>query len=156
MTSTTYGGNLKAQTTADGGRRRAICSAICARKWQGVESHLLTLQKQQIKQSGAYGISWQEEANLPCRKSFLFGKRFSRALRLSICFTALKTRKPGEGVIDMAFTEMEIALFILGIGVGIALHRLVMALVLECDPDTKCAYCEWTRKKKCRHNKWRH
>lgn len=55
----------------------------------------------------------------------------------------------------MISTELAIAIFITGMAVGIALHRLIMAVVLECDPDTKCAYCEWTHKKKCRHNKWR-
>lgn len=39
-----------------------------------------------------------------------------------------------------------------GIGLGIALHRFIMALVLQDDPDTKCAYCRWTGKIKDRHN----
>ena len=45
------------------------------------------------------------------------------------------------------------AIFILGIAVGIALHRLLMALVLEKSPDTQCAYCEWLGRKKSRHKK---
>lgn len=55
----------------------------------------------------------------------------------------------------MVTIETAIALFIAGIAAGIALHRLIMALVLGYDPDTKCAYCEWMHRKECRHNKWR-
>ncbi len=44
-------------------------------------------------------------------------------------------------------TEMTIAAFIAGIGIGIGLHRLLMAIVLEDSPDTPCAYCMWLRRK---------
>lgn len=41
--------------------------------------------------------------------------------------------------------------FVLGIGVGIAVHRFIMAWVLDRDPDTMCAYCEWMGRKKNHH-----
>ena len=41
--------------------------------------------------------------------------------------------------------------FILGMASGVALHRFMMALVLEVDPDSKCAYCEWMARKKDHH-----
>ena len=44
--------------------------------------------------------------------------------------------------------EMNIALFILGMGVGIALHRFIMALALNRVPDDLCSYCEWLDRKK--------
>ena len=43
------------------------------------------------------------------------------------------------------------ALFILGVAVGIALHRGLMALVLAASPDNVCAYYEWFGRKKNRH-----
>lgn len=46
---------------------------------------------------------------------------------------------------------MEIALLFVGIALGIALHRFIMALVLEKSPDTLCAYCEWLGRKKGRY-----
>lgn len=46
-----------------------------------------------------------------------------------------------------------IPMFILGIALGIALHRLLMAFVLMADPDTKCAYCAWLHRGRCRY-KW--
>ena len=49
--------------------------------------------------------------------------------------------------------EERLILFLLGIAVGIALHRLIMAMVLEKCPDTRCAYCEWNRRKKSRHSR---
>ena len=48
---------------------------------------------------------------------------------------------------------MLIALFFIGVAVGIALHRLIMAMVLERSPDTLCTYCEFFRQKKRRHKK---
>ena len=42
-------------------------------------------------------------------------------------------------------------LFLAGVAVGIALHRVIMALVLEMNPDTMCAYCKWLGKRKGRH-----
>lgn len=39
-----------------------------------------------------------------------------------------------------------IGVLLIGIGLGIALHRLIMALVLEDSPDTMCAYCRWLGK----------
>lgn len=45
------------------------------------------------------------------------------------------------------------ALFILGVAVGIALHRGLMAFVLAASPDNVCAYCEWFGRKKNRHKK---
>lgn len=44
-----------------------------------------------------------------------------------------------------------VAAFIAGIGVGIALHRFIMAIMLESSPDTICAYCEWMGRKKNHH-----
>lgn len=41
--------------------------------------------------------------------------------------------------------------FILGMAVGIALHRTLMAFVLWCNPDTRCAYCKWKKKGENRH-----
>lgn len=41
-------------------------------------------------------------------------------------------------------------LFVLGIAVGIAVHRLIMAFVLWCRPDSRCAYCVWLGKNKNR------
>lgn len=38
--------------------------------------------------------------------------------------------------------------FLVGIAAGIALHRLLMALVLKASPDSVCAYCEWLGRKK--------
>jgi len=51
--------------------------------------------------------------------------------------------------------DEKVALFLIGIAVGIALHRLIMAMVLEKCPDTRCAYCEWCYRKKSRHDQWR-
>lgn len=53
----------------------------------------------------------------------------------------------------MVSGELAVALFIIGVAAGIALHRFIMALVLEADPDTKCAYCEWLGRKRSRHKK---
>lgn len=47
--------------------------------------------------------------------------------------------------------EVIVATFIAGVACGIALHRLIMAIVLERCPDDKCAYCEWLGRKKSRH-----
>jgi len=44
--------------------------------------------------------------------------------------------------------ELAAALFVVGVSVGIALHRLLMAMVLDSSPDTLCAYCEWLGRKK--------
>ncbi|MFR8953988.1 MAG: hypothetical protein ACLVH7_07750 [Flavonifractor plautii] len=46
---------------------------------------------------------------------------------------------------------MYVAMFFIGIAVGMALHRLIMAMVLEKSPDTLCAYCEWLGRKRSRH-----
>ena len=46
---------------------------------------------------------------------------------------------------------MEVALFLVGMVVGMALHRLIMAMGLERSPDTICAYCEWLGRKRSRH-----
>ncbi len=40
-------------------------------------------------------------------------------------------------------------LFIIGMAAGIALHRLIMALILWCDPDSSIAFCCWRHKKDC-------
>ena len=37
-------------------------------------------------------------------------------------------------------------LFFVGMAAGIALHRLIMAIVLAETPDSKCAYCKWAKK----------
>ena len=39
-----------------------------------------------------------------------------------------------------------IAVFILGAAAGIALHRLIMALVLDQCPDDRCSYCQWLKR----------
>lgn len=39
--------------------------------------------------------------------------------------------------------------FLLGIAAGIALHRLIMAIVLGCDPDRTVSYCAWCHQKDC-------
>lgn len=52
--------------------------------------------------------------------------------------------------------DMGVALFIVGMAVGIALHRLIMTMVLEHSPDTVCSHCRWmymTGGKKSRHKK---
>ena len=48
---------------------------------------------------------------------------------------------------------MRVALFLIGVAVGMMLHRLIMAIVLQVAPDTLCAYCEWCGRKKDRHKK---
>lgn len=52
----------------------------------------------------------------------------------------------------MIFETVAVA-FLLGVAIGIAIHRFIMALVLEKSPDTLCAYCEWLRAKRNRHKK---
>ena len=44
----------------------------------------------------------------------------------------------------------KVALFVAGVAAGIALHRLIMALILDHGPDDKCAYCEWLGRKEGR------
>lgn len=45
--------------------------------------------------------------------------------------------------------------FLWGIAAGIALHRLIMALVLRSDPDRSLSYCMWCHKKNCpRMKRW--
>ena len=39
-----------------------------------------------------------------------------------------------------------IAVFVFGAAVGIALHRLIMALVLNECPDSHCSYCQWVKR----------
>lgn len=39
-----------------------------------------------------------------------------------------------------------ISVFILGIAVGVGLHRLIMALVLNKCPDNHCSYCQWIKR----------
>lgn len=46
-----------------------------------------------------------------------------------------------------------VSMLIIGIGIGIAVHRLAMAIILEKYPDNICAYCEWCERKKSRHKK---
>ena len=48
---------------------------------------------------------------------------------------------------------MQIAVFIVGMAAGMALHRLIMFLVLDASPDNICAYCEWLGRKRSRHSK---
>jgi hypothetical protein len=36
---------------------------------------------------------------------------------------------------------------LVGIGLGILLHRAIMAFVLARAPDNLCAYCEWMGRK---------
>lgn len=43
------------------------------------------------------------------------------------------------------------AIFIAGVAAGIALHRLMMAIILEKSPDTICSYCKWLDRKRRRH-----
>ena len=49
--------------------------------------------------------------------------------------------------------EIVVTTFLLGVAIGIAIHRFIMALVLEKSPDTLCGYCEWLRTKRNRHKK---
>lgn len=58
-------------------------------------------------------------------------------------------RKGGEA--QMVSIQGALALFIAGIGVGIGVHRLLMAWVLDHSPDTLCSYCKWLGRKKSRH-----
>lgn len=46
-----------------------------------------------------------------------------------------------------------ITVFLIGAAVGMALHRLIMAMVLEKYPDDICVYCEWLDRKRSRHRK---
>lgn len=39
-----------------------------------------------------------------------------------------------------------IAIFILGAAAGLALHRLIMAIVLNKCPDHHCSYCQWVKR----------
>lgn len=41
--------------------------------------------------------------------------------------------------------------FLLGMAAGIALHRFIMVMTLEIDPDSRCAYCKWMNRKKDHH-----
>lgn len=50
----------------------------------------------------------------------------------------------------MAISSTIAAVFIAGIGAGIAIHRLIMVIVLEKSPDDLCTYCEWLERKKSR------
>ena len=63
---------------------------------------------------------------------------------------APQKRKELKIMVPKDFAE---ALFILGIALGIALHRGLMAFVLWTSPDNICAYCEWFGRKKNRHKK---
>ena len=47
----------------------------------------------------------------------------------------------------MISIETGAALFVAGMAAGVALHRLIMAMVLEKAPDDICAYCEWLGQK---------
>ena len=52
----------------------------------------------------------------------------------------------------MVSIEISIALFIAGVAVGIAVHRLIMMFVLCKVPDSICVYCEWmSRRNKCKN-----
>lgn len=44
-----------------------------------------------------------------------------------------------------------LAIFILGIAVGIRLYHCVMYFVMDCCPDIRCAYCKWRHIKRGRH-----
>lgn len=54
----------------------------------------------------------------------------------------------GEGGVRVV---NDLAIFLLGVAVGILIHRLLMAFVLWTVPDTRCAYCKWMRKRAGRH-----
>lgn len=53
----------------------------------------------------------------------------------------------------MGTLGVSITCFILGVGAGMGLHRILMAFVLDKAPDDLCAYCEWLGRKKSRHKK---
>ncbi len=59
-----------------------------------------------------------------------------------------------KGGIDLGSTVVAIVLFILGNATGIALHRFIMAIVLQRSPDTICAYCEWLGMKRRKSKRW--
>lgn len=42
--------------------------------------------------------------------------------------------------------EKYVAVFVLGAAAGIALHRLIMAIVLRKCPDERCSYCQWVKR----------
>lgn len=42
---------------------------------------------------------------------------------------------------------MNIAIFVLGVSVGIALYRFLIAMILEKSPDNICSHCEWLGRK---------
>lgn len=42
--------------------------------------------------------------------------------------------------------EEKLAILFLGMALGVALHRLVMAFVLWKPPDNRCSYCQWVKK----------
>lgn len=52
-------------------------------------------------------------------------------------------RKKEKTAAVAAGKEEKVANILLGIGLGIAIHRFIMALVLNSSPDTTCAYCRW-------------
>lgn len=56
-----------------------------------------------------------------------------------------KEPKGGEAVVT---TEMAVALFIAGMGAGIVVHRVIMAIALGKSPDTMCVHCEWLGRRK--------
>lgn len=48
----------------------------------------------------------------------------------------------------MVSFEAAVAAFIAGIGVGIFVHRIIMAFALAKAPDHICSYCEWMGRRK--------
>jgi len=46
-----------------------------------------------------------------------------------------------------------IVIFLVGMAVGMVLHRLIMAIVLEKHPNDICTYCEWADRKRSRYGR---
>lgn len=44
-----------------------------------------------------------------------------------------------------------VAVFLVGIAVGMGIFRFIIARMLDKIPYTMCDYCEWAREKKNRH-----
>ena len=56
-------------------------------------------------------------------------------------------------MIQMVSFEMGAALFLLGVASGIALHRLLMAMVLGQSPDSIRSYRKWMETGKQKHRR---
>lgn len=69
-------------------------------------------------------------------------------ISLSEILVKAARKKPPVGVAK----EVEgMYMIILGIAIGIVLHRALMAFVLRSSPDSLCSYCKWIKQKRNRH-----